>query len=117
MSSPSTHDAERRRYPRVKVKIPVELTCDGRTLMRTATDEVSLCGCYIETMFTMTVGARLTVGLSLKDCVIRCTGIVATKYPQVGNGIDFIDLAPSDRLKLNDFIVKYTVNSKNEPGV
>jgi hypothetical protein len=28
-------------------------------------------------------------------------GVVATKYPQVGNGIDFIDIAPDDRLRLN----------------
>lgn len=29
--------------------------------MRTATDEVSLCGCYVESMFTMELGARLVI--------------------------------------------------------
>jgi len=71
--------------------------------MRTSTDEISLCGCYIDTMFTMDVGEKLSIALSIGD-VIRCTGVVATKYPQVGNGIDFIDLAPDDRLKLSQYL-------------
>src|SRR5579864_8129212 len=93
MSTAPTHDRERRRYPRVKVKIPVELTCSGRTPMRTSTDQISLCGCYIESMFTMDVGEKLSITLSVGDMIL-CTGVVATKYPQVGNGIDFIDMAP-----------------------
>ena len=28
------------------------------------------------------------------------------RYPQVGNGIDFVNMAPPDRLKLSDFISK-----------
>jgi hypothetical protein len=34
-------------------------------------------------------------------------GVVATKYPQVGNGIDFIDMAPDDRLKLSAYIAEH----------
>lgn len=52
-------DGERRRYPRVESKIPVEIHCSGAAARRTATDEISLCGCYIETMFTMDVGTKL----------------------------------------------------------
>ena len=70
----------------------LELKCAGAAPMRTATDEISLCRCYIETMFTMEIGTRLSLALSLKDDVIRCMGVVATKYPQVGNGIDFVDM-------------------------
>jgi len=72
--------------------------------MRTATDEISLSGCYIETMFTMEVGTRLGVTLSLGSEVIHCKAVVATKYPQVGNGIDFIDMAQDDRLALSRHI-------------
>lgn len=107
MSSTGAHDPERRRYPRVKAKVPVELRCAGKAPMRTATDEISLSGCYIETMFTMEVGTRVSLALSIKDAVIRCMGVVATKYPQVGNGIDFIDMAPDDRLKLSTHIAEH----------
>jgi hypothetical protein len=62
--------------------------------MRTVTQEISLCGCYVESLFTMDKGTKLSVSLSVKDHVIRCNAVVATKHPQVGNGIDFIDMAP-----------------------
>ena len=116
MSGSDTKDPERRRYPRVKIHVPVELNRSGTPPMRTATDEVSLCGCYIETMFTMDVGTRLSIALSLGDTVVRCTAVIATKYPQVGNGIDFIDMAPDDRLKLNKHIAEMGDASADQPG-
>ena len=110
MSSTGAHDPERRRYPRVKAKVPVELKCTDATPMRTGTEEISLGDGYIETIFTMEVGTRLSLALSLKDDVIRCMGVVATKYPQVGNGIDFIDMVPNGRLKLSAYIAQHNVD-------
>jgi c-di-GMP-binding flagellar brake protein YcgR len=104
MSESRAHDPERRRYTRVKAKIPVELTCPGTPPMRTVTDEISLCGCYIETMFTMDVGTKVNLVFSLQESKVTAMGIVATKYPQVGNGIDFIDMDPDCRLKVRQFI-------------
>ena len=98
--------AERRRYPRVKAKIPVEIHSDqSTTASRAATDEISLCGCYIETMFTFDIGAKVELTLSVNGEQVRTIAVVATRYPQVGNGFDFVDIKPEDRLKLNDFIV------------
>ncbi len=107
MTSAGEHDPERRRYPRLKVKVPVELKQADSAPMRTATEEISLCGCYVETMFTMEVGTKLSLALSLKDDVIHCIGVVATKYPQVGNGIDFVDMVPDDGLKLSAYISEH----------
>ena len=43
--------------PRVRPQIPVELLRSGMAVpMRTVTEEISLCGCYIASMFTMSVG-------------------------------------------------------------
>ena len=108
MSGTTAHDPERRRYPRVKVRIPVELKYAENAPMRTATEDVSLCGCYIETMFTIDVGTRLGITLSLTHGTLRCSAVVATKYPQVGNGIEFIDITPEDRLKLNAMLQAFT---------
>jgi c-di-GMP-binding flagellar brake protein YcgR len=104
MTSSKAHDPERRRYLRVKAKIPVELACSGTPAMRTATDEISLCGCYIETMFTMDIGTKLNLVFSLGDRTVNASGIVVTKYPQVGNGIELIEMAPDDQLKLSQYI-------------
>jgi hypothetical protein len=57
----------------------------------------------------MDKGTKLSVSLSVKDHLIRCNAVVATKHPQVGNGIDFIDIAPSDRLRLNEHIAECVV--------
>jgi c-di-GMP-binding flagellar brake protein YcgR len=106
MSDHPQHDPERRRYPRVKAKIPVEIHCLNSAPMRTSTDEVSLCGCYIESMFTMETGTRLALVFSCGDQKIATNAVVVTKYAQVGNGIDFIDITPEDRLKLREHLAQ-----------
>jgi hypothetical protein len=82
---PRTHAAlmtpqetgDRRRYPRVKAQIPVELLPSGTTMpMRTATEEISLCGCYIPSMFTLEVGKTLHVILSLDEERIPASAVV-----------------------------------------
>jgi hypothetical protein len=37
---------------------------------------------------------------------------VATKYPQVGNGIDFTEMDPEDRLKLSESILDWEQHQK-----
>ena len=71
--------------------------------MRTTTDEISLYGCYIETMFTMDVGTKLTVALLINGEAIHAAG-VGYQVPRVGNGIDFTQIHPNDTRKLKDFI-------------
>ena len=85
---------ERRRYPRVKVKIPVELHLSAGTPQRTSIEEISLCGCYIETMFTFEVSTRVDLVIWLNQEKVTAKGIVVNRYPQVGNGIDFVTMAP-----------------------
>jgi hypothetical protein len=76
----------------------------GQPAMRTSIDAISLCGCYIETMFTMEIGTKLDLVLWLNDEKITAKSVVVTKYPQLGNGIDFVEMRPEDRLKLNRYI-------------
>jgi c-di-GMP-binding flagellar brake protein YcgR len=114
-STDNRYPSDRRRYPRVKAKIPVELLPIGTAApMRTATDEISLCGCYVESMFTMDVGTKLQITFSLNEVKTSAVGIIATKYPQVGNGIDFVNMAPEDRLKLHAFISQLEQNPVSE---
>ncbi len=63
--------------------------------MRTASDEIRLCGWYIETMLTMDVGEKLFITLWIENEPIHCAAVVVTKYSQVGNGIDFRDIPPT----------------------
>ena len=106
MNESKSHDQERRRYPRVRATIPVELICAGKSPMRTATDEISLCGCYIEMMFTIDVGTKLGLVFSRNEERVGAKGMVVTKHPQVGNGIDFINMEPESRLRLGEYIAE-----------
>jgi c-di-GMP-binding flagellar brake protein YcgR len=96
---------ERRRYPRVKTEIPLELRHSGSTApLRATTSEISFGGCYIETMFTLEVGTKLEMVLWLDDQKVNAKGVIATRYPQVGNGIDITEISSADRAKLEAFV-------------
>ncbi len=96
---------ERRRYPRVKTEVSLELRHPGSTApLRVTTSEISFGGCYVETMFTLDIGTKLSMVFWLGDEKVTANGVIATRYPQVGNGIDFVDMSAPDRAKLEGFL-------------
>ncbi len=96
---------ERRRFPRVKSALALELRyAGGLAPVRATTSEISLAGCYIETMFTLDVGTKLDIVMWLDGEKLSAKGVIATRYPQVGNGIDITDIKPEDRAKLDAFL-------------
>lgn len=101
----SAPHSERRRYPRRKVAIQTELHLEGKeTPMRLQTADLSLGGCYIETMFTLPVGCRMKMILWIGDKKVEARALVVTCHPQFGNGIEFTEMAPSDRDELGQFL-------------
>ena len=105
---------ERRRFPRVRSALALELRYAGGTApVRATTSEISLSGCYIETMFTLEVGTHLDIVLWLDGQKLAAKGVVATRYPQVGNGIDLSDMKPEDRAKLEAFLKTQEVHLAN----
>lgn len=84
--------------------------------MRTATSELSLGGCYIESMFTLEIGTRLGLILTINSENIHLSGVVVTKYPQVGNGIDFVEMDEADLAKLSAFIDEHVDDKAQREG-
>ncbi len=74
--------------------------------MRTATSEISIGGCYVETMFTFAVGTALSMVLWLGDTKLTTPVRVATCFPQVGNGMEFTELSAEDRERLTRFLAE-----------
>lgn len=100
--------SERRRHPRCKVAAQLELHPPGAAVpIRTATSEMSIGGCYVETMFTFAVGTTLAMTLWLDGEKVATTGRVATCFPQVGNGIEFADLGDENRKRLERFLAEH----------
>jgi c-di-GMP-binding flagellar brake protein YcgR len=116
MTSDESHDssvpnpAEKRRHQRhqrYQVAVQVELYPEGATApLRTATTETSLGGCYVETMFTFPVGTLLGLTLWLGDKKVTTRCRVATCFPQVGNGLEFVGLGADNQKQLERFLAE-----------
>jgi len=92
----ATPDHDRRHYSRLKVRVPVELfTENSESPIRGATSDLSLSGCYIETIFPLPVGTSLELKLQIDGTLLVLADVV-TCDPQVGNGIQFSKMLPED---------------------
>src|SRR5262249_22329439 len=91
---------ERRRHPRVKMRVRVEVTPAGRKFATNAiTSDISMGGCYIETMFPLPKNTELEITLHVGEGVL-VLGRVMTCDPNIGNGSMFTKILPEDREQL-----------------
>jgi len=95
---------ERRKHPRFKVSVPVEIHAEGSTApLHCATSDLSLGGCYIESMYPFSAGTCLDLKLEAGGTLIISAKVV-TCDPQFGNGIQFLRMLPEDRAALIKFL-------------
>ena len=95
---------ERRKNGRVKVSVSVEIhTETSAAPLRCATSDLSLGGCYIESMYPYPVGTCLDLKLEAGGTLIISAKVV-TSDPQFGNGIQFLRMLPGDRAVLVKFL-------------
>jgi PilZ domain len=100
----ATPDHDRRECSRLKLSVPVELFTQGSdSPIRGATADLSLNGCYIETIFPFPVGTELELKLQLEGTLLVLAKVV-TCDRQVGNGIQFSKMLPEDLEELRAFL-------------
>lgn len=98
-------NSERRQSPRKKAAVQAELLLKGRTVpTRVSTTDLSLNGCYIENMYTLHIGARLTIGLWIEESKLSIKGLVKTCDPVFGNGIQFLEMSDEARDQLKKYL-------------
>jgi len=96
---------DRRRYPRYSVQIQIELREDGSDVpIRTNTTDLSRGGCYVELMMPLPVGTHITATLWVSNCSVRTRGRVATRHPQFGNGIKFLEFKDTGEKVLAQYL-------------
>jgi len=118
MTEPShdTPHGERRRFPRVKVGIPIEFKPESAAAASHAeTADLSLLGCYVEMTFTLPVGTKLDLILWVEDERLATKGVVVTHHPQFGNGIEFLDMSQEDQAKLAHFLKSRETPPQEKP--
>ena len=102
------HRKECRGSSRIKVSVPLEIKAEeGGSPIRGATADLSLNGCYIESLFPLPIGTNLDLPLSIGATVL-ISATVVTCDPQVGNGIKFINMLREDREALKAFLEPLT---------
>jgi PilZ domain len=96
---------ERRRAIRKKVRVEIEILMPDHSVpMRLATADLSCCGCYIENMFTFSVGTNLSITLWIGEERLQIGGVVRTADPGFGNGIEFVGTDPVGQAKLASYL-------------
>jgi diguanylate cyclase (GGDEF)-like protein/PAS domain S-box-containing protein len=101
---PAGNGTNRRQYARIKLSVPFEIQTDRSSVpIRGATTDLSLGGCYIESIFPFPIGTNLDIRLSIQTTVL-ISAIVVTCDPQVGNGIRFNTMLAEDREALAAFL-------------
>jgi len=72
--------------------------------MRLETTDVSLGGCYVEMALTLELGTKLDIVLWLGEHKVTTQGVVVTRHPQFGNGIEFLNMPYQHRERLRFFL-------------
>ena len=66
--------------------------------------DISLGGCYLETMSPLPVLTYVNLGLTLEEQHLNAKGQVVVSHPHFGMGVQFIDLSAADRKMLESWI-------------
>lgn len=97
--------AVRRKHPRYPCTGGVELRQQesGPPAWGNMSD-ISLTGCYVETVSTLPVGSRLMFHLRTRNLEIRGRAVVKTSHHAVGMGIAFLHISQEDQQNL-EFLI------------
>ena len=83
----------RRRFARHRISYPLELRDERvNTPMRVNATDISGNGCYVETVMPLPVATALRVDLWIEEERLSPSGVVRTRDPGVGMGIEFTGL-------------------------
>lgn len=97
--------ADKRHFPRAPLATQIECAeCMSLAFSR----DVSLGGMFIETKRPLPVGSRITLRFNLDDGGPIVAGLAEVTYEvlKLGMGVQFIDIAPPDRARIQTYVSK-----------
>ena len=97
--------AARRKYPRYPCTGGVELRQhEGAPPGWGNLSDISMTGCYVETVSTLPVGSMVLFHLRTHDLEVKGRAVVKTSHHAVGVGLSFLHLSPEDQENL-EFLI------------
>lgn len=96
--------SERRRYPRVKCDLPVELKPEAGPNMWGRASDLSVGGCFVEMPIPLDHDARFEIALWLGETKVHLKGEVASCAPGFRIGVRFVGVTTQDAELLRKFV-------------
>lgn len=97
--------SEKRRFPRVSCRLPVEVSAEGEVAVRlqgTITD-LSLSGCFVEMISPLPPDTPVGLMLSQGTRTVHLKGVIRNTQPGLGMGVAFIEMDEDHRRQLEAF--------------
>ena len=98
------HSLDRRIHARYKFRCEVEIRLNGRPAMRGILGDLSVGGCYVETIAPQPTGTPLELYLLTKGGELQVGGVVRHAQPAMGMGVEFVDLKPEKLAVINELM-------------
>ena len=103
--APSISPQNCRRWERQKISVILALHDERtNTPMRLTATDISASGCYVETIFPLSIGTGLMVDLWIASEKLTTRSFVRSSDPGLGMGIDFIGLKPEDQQRFQEYL-------------
>ncbi len=104
---------ERRRYPRYKCSISVELHPESGAMVWAKASDLGLGGCFVEMSIPFKQDAKLKMAIWVGGTKLWAECKVISSTPGFGVGIEFVEFADKERLKL--FLQSMTQTASPSP--
>jgi len=110
--------SERRLERRFEASLPVEVQSAQNVPIRAEISDISLSGCYVNTLFPVTVGSIVNVVFWVGDEKLSVRGKVRTCVRGVGCGIEFLDVSEQAKTLLSDYFANgcHPASDRREGG-
>ena len=99
-----TRAGDRRKSPRVRCDVSVELRVPGASNIWGKASDLSVGGCFVEMPAPLPVNSPVEIFLWLNQTKVRLQGSVASAAPGFGIGVRFLNVNPQDRELLSGFV-------------
>jgi hypothetical protein len=96
--------AERRQQPRFEASLPVEVKSTQGAPIRAEITDISLSGCYVNTLFPVPLDSVVTIVFWLGDDKLVVKGKTCTSVLGLGCGIKFADLSAAAGQRLTEYL-------------
>jgi hypothetical protein len=108
---------EKRRFPRHRVRFPIEIRDDAGMQMRTNAADINGRGCYVETMLPLPVGKVLEITFWLDTERVDTSAIIRACDGGVGMGIEFTGLDEKTQERLQQRVETMADESESPQNV